>query len=487
MVFVDWPALLLLALHAGLVLGFGLRVMLRDSLSSDTRMAWLAVLFILPYLGAALYFLLGEAHINRNARRQHQAARDHIAEQVPAADLPRLMGTPEAAAQLIAPHYLGAFRYAASINGFEPMAGNQAELMADGEAARDRMVADIDAATEHVAVLYYIWLADTTGVRMADALMRAARRGVACHVMVDGLGSRAWLQTPQWRALRAAGVQTAVALPLTHPLKVMLTSRIDLRNHRKITVIDHRIAWCGSQNCADEAFQIKARFAPWVDIMLRLQGPVVTQTALLFASDWLPVTGQRLPPPTPAPALPGGFAALVFGDGPTERPRATPQLIATLIAAARERLTLSTPYFVPDATVLEALCAAAWRGVRVTLIFPARNDSWIVAAASRATYGQLLKAGVAIHEYRPGLLHAKTLTVDGEVALIGSTNIDLRSFDLNYENNVLLQDAATATAIEARQQAYLAASDGVTLATVQAWPWWRRIWHNGMATLGPVL
>ncbi|MDO4232664.1 MAG: phospholipase D-like domain-containing protein, partial [Lautropia sp.] len=328
----------------------------------------------------------------------------------------------------------------------------------------------------------------------------------------------------------------------------------------KITLIDGRITYCGSQNCADEAFRIKAKYAPWVDIMLRLEGPVVDQMQLLFASDWMQATGEVLavferegapvplpagrggvdvvpaggqggcmtdehaagpalargasaqslasvqgaPAPEPAPdagqdmetgaephadaALPlGGFAAQVVGDGPTERRRSAPQLMSTLIACSRGQLTISTPYFVPDATVLEALCAAALRGVRVTLILPERNDSWIVAGASRSNYARLLTAGVLIHEYRHGLLHAKTLTVDGELCFIGSTNLDLRSFDLNFENNVLLQDEAMTAAVMARQQEYIEGSRPVTLAEVRAWPMHRRIWNNVLATLGPVL
>ena len=182
-----------------------------------------------------------------------------------------------------------------------------------------------------------------------------------------------------------------------------------------------------------------------------------------------------------------GFPAQVMGDGPTERRGATPQLFSTLIACAQETLTLSTPYFVPDTTVLEALCSAAHRGVEVTLIFPEVNDSWIVAAASRSYYHRLLLAGCGIHEFEGGLLHAKTLTLDGEVTLVGSSNIDLRSFDLNYENNILLQDRDVTRAVRDRQADYIARSRPVTLGQVTAWPRHRRIWNNAIATFGPVL
>lgn len=158
-----------------------------------------------------------------------------------------------------------------------------------------------------------------------------------------------------------------------------------------------------------------------------------------------------------------------------------------LLACAQHEVVISTPYFVPDATVLDALCATAWRGVQLTLITPARNDSAFVAAASRSHYHRLLQAGVQIYEFTPGLLHAKTLCVDGQVTLLGSTNLDLRSFDLNFENNVLLQDAAITQAVRARQSAYIAQSRPVTLAQLQAWPWWQRIWNNLLATLSPLL
>lgn len=480
----------LLLLHIALFLALAARVLLRSDLAPDVRMAWLMIGLLLPYVGAVLYFLLGEADLSRGAAGRHLKLADFVRQRLAGdAAAQRALGSPAEIDALIAPRWQGVSRYAASINGFQPVAGNRAELMSDGDSARARLLADLDAAQHEINVLYYIWLGDHTGTEVAQALMRAARRGVACRALVDGLGSRALTRSPLWREMAAAGVRIGVALPIDHPLKVMLTSRIDLRNHRKITLIDGRITYVGSQNCADAAFRIKAKYAPWVDIMLRVEGPVVAQAQLLFACDWMQIAGDAdFAPVARAPdPLPGGFAAQMVGDGPTERRRSTPQLFATLIAKARTRLTISTPYFVPDATVLEALCAAAWRGVRVTLVLPRRNDSWIVAGASRSTYDRLLTAGVAIHEYRHGLLHAKTLTVDDELTLIGSANLDLRSFDLNFENNLLLQDPATTAAVLTRQQHYLAQSVPVTLQDVRGWPWWRRMWNNALATAGPVL
>ena len=481
--------MLFLALHLLIVIGFGSRILLRNNMAADVRMAWLTVVVMLPYAGGLLYTLFGEIAMGRSILSRRKKVADFIAiHQIAHPGTSQLKCHTSSAETLIDSAWQPVFSYAASVNNFQPMIGNCAELMANGSEARARMLADMDAAQREINVLYYIWLGDQTGHDIAHALIRAAGRGVVCRAMVDGMGSRALLRSALWRDMQAAGVRLAVAMPISHPLKVMLTSRIDLRNHRKITLIDGEITYCGSQNCADEAFRVKAKYAPWVDIMLRMQGPVVTQMQLLFASDWMQTTNEEYDPFVPtATARPGGFAALVVADGPTERPRATPHLVSTLLCCARQEVMISTPYFVPDATVLEALCAAAWRGVRVTLIVPRRNDSWIVGAASRSTYHQLLGAGVTIQEYRGGLLHAKTLCVDGEVAMIGSTNLDLRSFDLNFENNVLLQDRATTSAIRERQLAYIAQSQPVTLAEVRQWPWQRRMWNNLMATLGPVL
>lgn len=481
---------LLLVLHIALLLAVALRVLMRDDMTADARMAWLMVLTVLPYLGVVLYYLLGEVSLGRHLTGRHQTIASFLRQHWPKHEaVSHVLGTPENIEEHIAFRWRGIFRYAASVNGFHPLPGCRAELMADNDDTLARMLADMDAAQHEINVLYYIWLGDGMGTEIGQALIRAARRGVACRALVDGLGSRMLMRLPLWRAMRDAGVKVGVALPISNPVKVILTSRIDLRNHRKITVIDGRVTYVGSQNCADAAFLVKARYAPWVDIMLRMEGPVVAQTQLLFASDWVQITGDDdfNPLTHEAAPHPGGFPAQVVGNGPTERSRSTPQLFATLIANAQSELTISTPYFVPDATVLEALCAAAWRGVKVTLIFPKRNDSWIVAAASRSTYHRLLKAGVAIYEFRGGLLHAKTLTVDGEISLIGSTNIDLRSFDLNYENNMLLQDPDTTAAVRTRQTHYIEQADVVTLEQVRKWPWWRHIWNNVMATLGPVL
>lgn len=269
----------------------------------------------------------------------------------------------------------------------------------------------------------------------------------------------------------------------------MLKGRIDLRNHRKILVVDQKITYCGSQNCADPEFLIKAKYAPWVDAMVRFEGPIAWQNDQLFARDWMTYAQEdiqedvSLPIHSEGPGIP----AQVIGTGPTVRFSAMPELFESLMHAARRELTITTPYYVPDESLQLALCAAAYRGVETKILFPARNDSRIVAAASRSYYHDLLQSGVQIFEYEPGLLHSKTLTLDGDVTLIGSANMDRRSFELNYENNILVYDPVLTRAVCQRQQEYLEQSSRVTLESVSEWSVGKRLWNNSMAILGPLL
>jgi cardiolipin synthase A/B len=474
---------ILLAIHLVIVLAFTIRILLRDDLSPSARLAWFIVLMVLPVFGSLAYFLFGEVDLGQRAvkrqRKVFETLHAYVGNQA---------GSAENVSALIDPQYQAASLYAGSINGFYPVDGNRAELMRDADETARRLIADIDSATDHVNVLYYIWLNDTFGTSVAQALIRAAKRGVTCRAMADGLGSRVMVKSDIWQQMATAGVRLEVALKLKNPLWTIFNSRLDLRNHRKITVIDSKITYCGSQNSADPEFRVKAKYAPWVDIMLRFEGPVVAQNQLLFASDWMFETDECAEQfKLETRHFENGFPAQVFGDGPTIRHGATPQLFTSIFNAARSSITITTPYFVPDTTILEALCAAAYRGVQVVLVFPYNNDSWIVSAASRSYYKKLLMAGVAIYEFKGGLLHSKTLTVDEKFSLIGSSNLDLRSFDLNYENNILLQDRGVTDAIHARQQEYIQSSVRISLGDVKNWPYSKRIWNNVVATVGPIL
>jgi cardiolipin synthase len=467
--------------HSGLQVAFIIRALLRPHREPSARLAWVVVIAVAPIIGMVAYVLFGDASIGqRRIAREREALKR----------LPALSEIVSTRADVEIPQqYNSAFRIGHSVNGYEPVDGNRARLLPDSAASIASMVADIDQAKDTVHLLFYIWLTDGSGLAMIEAVKRAARRGVVCRVMVDDLGSRALLRSEHWKDMAAAGVKLASALPIGFPLSRPFKGRIDMRNHRKIAVIDNRITYCGSQNVADAAFAVKAKYAPWVDAMMRFEGPVVRQNQHLFAGDWMShvkedlsdLLRQPLPPPQP------GFVAQAIGTGAAVRYSSMPEVFVAMMSAAMRELVVTTPYFVPDEPIQAALCSSARRGVATILVVPRRNDSWIVAAASRSYYRDLLDAGVEIREYVGGLLHTKSITVDGEATLIGSANMDRRSFELNSENNILFYDPALTADMRERQQSYIARSDRVEQRDVANWSRPKRLWNNAVAMMGPVL
>lgn len=474
----------LVLFHVVIVTASALHILLRPHRQPESRVAWLIVVLVLPYMGAAAYVLLGQTSIGRRRIVQLNTVIQNLPrpESAPGWDSAVCAATPS---DLYAP----LFRVSASGSGYAAIGGNRATLLPQGDAAIDAIIAEIDKARDHVHLLFYIWLNDHNGRKMAKAVKRAAERGVTCRAMVDDLGSRDFQRSTLWKDLAKTGVQTRVALPVGNPILRIFNGRIDLRNHRKIVVIDNRITFCGSQNCADPAFLPKAKYGPWVDAVMRFEGPVARQNQHLFASDWMSNGGDDLSDllREPLPVTAPGFTAQVVGTGPTFRNSAMPEMFESLIYAARRELVITSPYFVPNAGLQAAIRAAANRGVDTTLILPARNDDFAVAAASRSYYQDLLTAGVRLFEFQPGLLHTKSLTVDGEITLIGSANMDRRSFDLNYENNILLQDRDITAAMRARQADYQAQSRPVPLSDVESWSAFQRLWNNTLAIVSPVI
>jgi cardiolipin synthase len=428
------------------------------------------------------YLILGETRIS-GRRREH--GRDIEAR------LPRPKGDESCLQQLETGPHEAPFALARSINGLQPTCGNSASVATDSNVAIDEIVGDIDAARRHVHICTYIWLADNNGLKVKDACLRAAARGVDVRILADALGSQRLIRSPHWHELRDKGCDVRVALPVGNPLWTLIRGRVDLRNHRKLIIVDNWIAWCGSQNLADPEFRIKPRYAPWVDVMTRWAGPAAKHVQFLFVSDWMADGGEDisglLNESSPSPPARGSILAQVIGTGPTLAFDAMPACFSELIHSARQELVVTTPYFVPDEQLLFALTSAARRGVKTILALPKRCDSRIVAATAESYYPDLIKAGVELYEYRLGLLHAKTMLVDRVVGLIGSANLDRRSFELNFENNILFSDRNFAAALRDRQAEYLADSDRVTADELARFGIGRRLWQNLLATMSPVL
>ena len=454
------------------------RAILLEDRDSYARAAWVLLLVSLPGIGTVLYLLFGERWISNAFRKR---ARECYTMLLPYA--------PQTEACDVSPESAGAFRTCEAASRWPTATGNTAQVASGPDAAITGIVADIDAATRTVHLSFYIWLSDHNGTKVVDAVCRAARRGVTCRIVADAIGSRALIHSPHWNTMREAGAHLCASLPVPFGLGFLAGHRTDLRNHRKIVVVDGATTWGGSQNCADPAFLPKRKFAPWVDILIRYEGPIARQAEVIFASAWMAETGEDmrpvLSPDLPLPS-PSGFSAIAVGTGPLSPQATMTDIFVAVLAAARERVVITTPYFAPDPPLLNAIVAAARRGVRLTIIFPQRNDSRIVGAISRGYYPLLARAGVHIFEFRGGLLHAKTMVVDETLALVGSANMDRRSLDLNFENNVVFESAALAAEVAAHQSRWLDQSVEVDYDGVAARSLPRRLLDNLLTMAAPL-
>ncbi len=455
-------------------------VLLRPRRLQSSSLAWILVILVVPFFGGIAFLLFGQVWADRYRARRHRdiaaRVRSHDSQDIPVVPIGTLPEDGEGLATL-------AYR-----GGEMPVRpGNRVEVFSETDAVIDGLVVDIDAAEDHCHLVSYIYLEDGSGQKIAAALLRAVQRGVSCRLLVDSVGSQGFLKSKLADRLRDGGVTLQEALPTR--FKVFSRGRFDIRNHRKIAVLDGEVGWTGSQNIADAAFAQKAEYAPWVDCMLRIEGPLVHDLQALFIEDWYMESREPLEHllDVSLECHDGGVAAQLMPSGVNSPKDTLVQVLQAGVHMARDEVVMTTPYFVPDEGTLSALVTAAARGVRTILVVPKRNDSPVVAAASRSFYDVLLDAGAEIHEFTEGLLHAKTMTVDGRGALVGSANLDRRSFDINFELSVLLYDGRLAREIRALQQQYIDQSIPVSLDEFRRRPWPHRILENACGILGPLL
>lgn len=414
-------------------------------------LAWLLVLFMLPIIGLCMYLLVGETRLGKRRARRYAEAR-RVVETVPH----REMHKPHVVEPRIRAEQRDLVRLAERLSHMPVLGGNNVEMYARGGEMIEALLRDIASAKNHVHLLYYIFASDTTGFRIADALAEAVRRGVTCRVLVDDGGSKFMFAKVE-AAMRSAGVQVRRMLPVSIPR--MLLSRLDVRNHRKLAVIDGTIAYVGSQNIIDEGC-LPGRASEWRDLTVRVVGPAVIALQTVFTEDWYAETDEHLEGPEiyPPPAVSSGVALQIAPSGPDTTREAFGHIIVSAIHESRERVTITTPYFVPDEPTLQALRIAALRGVEVEIVVPLRSDARVVDAACRAYFDALLEVGISVYRHSPGILHSKSLTVDDSFALIGSGNLDIRSFALNYELNILMYGQRVTEQLRRHQLAYLSES-----------------------------
>lgn len=427
----------------------------------STGMAWLLLVLLSPVIGLVSFWFLGSNRVGRARRRRQAEVNTWIATATAA--------VPEAGADARPP-----IRAVTALNrrlaALPLTAGNAVSVLEDYRGSIREMAAAVGAARDYAHVEFYISAWDEVSAPLLEAMAAAAERGVTVRCLYDHLGSRG---IPGYRdfvrKLDATAIQHRPMLPI-QPTRGRFR-RPDLRNHRKLLVVDGAVGFTGSQNLIEPGYNKPAnhkRGRAWTELMVRLEGPAVAELDAVFASDWLFETDEALTPavrPSPgseqADAL--GVEAQVVPSGPGFAFENNLRMFTSLLYAAEHRISLTSPYFVPDESLLYAVTTAAQRGVEVELFVSEQSDQFMVGHAQASYYRALLEAGVAIYLYpAPAVLHSKHFTIDDDVAVIGSSNMDLRSFALNYEVSVLLLGQEITARMRAVEDRYRAISRRLT-------------------------
>ncbi len=466
-------------------IGLSLRVIMRKRAASVT-LAWLVIILLLPFAGALIYLLLGENRIG-------QKRGEHVANNLPFFQkwASSLEDQHPVNWNTINPECHPIDVHATSIFGLPTVDGNNLRIIDDTTNFFQSLITDIDQARESCFFEFYIWHEGGLANEVAAALIRAASRGVQCRVLLDSIGSDTFLKSDLAREMMDKGIEITEALPAGFIRALFV--RLDLRNHRKIALIDGEIGYTGSQNLVDpQYFKQEENVGQWIDTMVRVRGPVVERMTAVFLFDWYVENGISLNElqgieDIKTIAKAGQAPVQLVPSGPGYAEDGIHDLLLTTLYAARKELTLTTPYFVPDNSILAALKSAARRGVAVTIIVPKKNDSKLVHYASRARFGELTRSGVKIMSFQGGLLHSKTITVDNDFSLIGSVNLDMRSFWLNFELTLFVYQKEFTQQLRNVQEKYMQSALLLDKQHFDQRSFFSRLKENCALIVGPLL
>ncbi len=436
--------------HLFSMLAFGLTFVLlvkvlRDRRPPASTLAWGLVIVLVPYVGIPLYLLLGGMRT-----RSVIESKQPLFDDVPAGP----DGVP-----FVPDPALPVARVLLSRGAPPPRPNNEVELCASGGVAYRRLMGMIRGARRRVAVMTFILGRDEVGRAVVEALAAKAREGVEVFLLLDALGclgTRGRFAEP----VRRAGGQVGVFLPVL-PIHRRWSS--NLRNHRKVAVVDDEAAWVGGMNLAGEYMGPTPRPDRWADVVAVVRGPAARDLAAVFAADWRFATGRHIAPLPPEPGGPGGGGATVqvVASGPDVEGGPILDALLAAIMGARERVWIATPYFVPDEALTRALALQARMGRDVRIVVPARSNHRLADLARGAPLRTVVEGGARAFLYGPGMLHSKLTVVDDSVAFLGSANADMRSLYLNFEIGVLAYSRPEVAAVTRVLEHYMAAGQGI--------------------------
>ncbi|MEJ2762546.1 cardiolipin synthase [Photobacterium sp. MCCC 1A19761] len=448
-------------------------------------LAWLMIIYIVPIGGVIAYLLFGELNLGKKrAERAREMFRPF------GVWFRSLNDCPGHQPQSISTHASPISELCENRLGIPALSGNTLSLQNSPKQILRSLVEDINQARDAVQLEFYIWHPGGLADEVATALIMAAKRGVSVRLLLDSAGSMRFFRSYWPKLMRQAGIEVVEALAVS-PLRMFLR-RLDLRQHRKIIVIDNQIAYTGSMNLVDpEYFKTDAGVGQWIDVMVRVTGPAVAVLSGIQAWDWEVETGQRYLPPLPqcAPNLPDHDSDMiqVIPSGPGMPDEIIHQALLLSIYQARRSIVITTPYFIPSEHLHHALISASQRGVDVHIVIPDKNDSLMVEWASRSFFTELLSAGVHIHRFHGGLLHTKSVVIDDSHCLIGTVNLDMRSLRLNFEVTLTIDNPAFTRQLSQLQQDYIQDSSHMRLKEWEKRPVIQKLLEQFFYMFSPLL
>lgn len=484
----SWLSILFGGLYLSLIIAFALNIIMNRR-SVGVSLAWLVLVFALPVAGFVCYLLFGPRRLGTKRLKRIDAAYPDYEQW--SRHLTSVISQNGCRSE-VALEYPGIYTLSEQTLGIPVIPSSNLKLFHETDAIIAGILRDMESAKSSIVLEFYIWEATGRGKELAEALIRAAKRGVECVVVLDGVGSRQFLRQYWGKRFRLEGISVTESMPVG--LLRMLVERMDIRNHRKILVVDDAIAWTGSFNLVDpKYFKTDANVGQWVDAMVRMEGVSAHVMSSIVYWDRAMETGENPPMIDEPYELPPELKMFhgphlhIMPSGPDTDRQYLHQVLLTAIYESKNELLISTPYFIPDESLLTAIKSAAMRGVDVQLLVPAKNDSRMVHHASRSYYDELLTSGVKIQQFQGGLLHTKCVLVDRSTVLFGTVNLDMRSVWLNFEVTLIIYDRSFGQNVGVLLESYLAQSELVVQERWLLRPFRRKLLENTMQLISPLL
>lgn len=479
---------LLVFLYWVLVLAVSLRIIFKRKPTSFV-VAWLFVIHLLPVIGLFLYFALGEVHLGQLRGKRAKDLQPELENYLIQLTQHNAIVSKESSP--IAKRLFQLYKYQLHQLHMGGIIGHEIKLIDNAKAVFESLINDINQATQTIEMTFYIWQTGGDADNVQQAFMKAAKRGVTCRLILDSAGSRQFIKkSDDIKKMQAAGIEIVECLKVN--IFRFMFRRLDLRQHRKMIMIDNLISYTGSMNLVDPRFFGQDKnVGEWVDMMIRMKGPITSIMSIIFASDWLMETDKflKLPEPPHYPDYDENHHHIVqlVPSGPAYTENVLHQCLLTAIYCAEKEITFTTPYFVPSDDLLYAMCTAAQRGVIVKIILPEKCDSLMANWAGRAFYTELLNSGVEIWYFQHNLLHSKSVLIDGQLSLVGTVNLDMRSLWLNFELTTIIDDAPFANTLKQLLLQYETQSKQLMLDEWNRRPLWYRAVERLFYFFSPLL